>query len=84
MGLTQKEFAKLCKISQVSMNKIENGNQKPSDKTIERVCNVLEVPVSFLYFLSINSDDFIDDKKKELYKSYKPILKSIIDQILEK
>jgi transcriptional regulator with XRE-family HTH domain len=81
-GYSQKEFAKLCGLTSVSMNKIEKGGQKPSDESMRKICDILDIPVSFLYFLSIKTEDFQDEKKKDLFQKYRPVLKSIIDQLL--
>jgi len=44
-GLTQKKLADLVPISQISMNKIENGLQKPKEDKLRGICDALNIPV---------------------------------------
>lgn len=82
-GFSQKKFADLCNITPISMNKIEKGHQRPKEENLTKICNILNIPVSFLYFKSVDANDFRDEKKKELFILYKPVLDSMIDKLLE-
>ena len=82
-GFSQKKFADLCGITPISMNKIEKGHQRPKEENLTKICNTLNIPVSFLHFLSVNASDFRDEKKQELFISYKPVLDSMINKLLE-
>jgi len=63
-GLSQKELAEKCALSVNAMSQIEMNATFPQKGTISRICEVLEIPVSYLLFFSINEDDVPEEKRK--------------------
>tara|TARA_R110000744_G_C18901319_1_gene509293 strand:- start:120 stop:401 length:282 start_codon:yes stop_codon:yes gene_type:complete len=61
--INQKDFAFMCGISSNSLCQIEKGNNHPKKSTIKKVCEVLEIPQSYLLFYSIESEDVPKDKQ---------------------
>ncbi|MBP5250950.1 MAG: helix-turn-helix transcriptional regulator [Treponema sp.] len=48
--LTQSELAELCRISDVSLSRIENGSTWPKDSTLQKLCTALNVDPHVLFF----------------------------------
>ena len=76
-GLTQKVLAEMCDVSANAMNQIENNTSFPHKNTIDKICDVLEIPVSYLLFFSISEDD-IPDEKKIVFNSLNDAVKSVL------
>ena len=81
-GLSQKEFASLCKISQTSLSMIETGTKRPNPKNLKKICEVLEIKEVYLYILSSEESD-IPETKKGLYKELFPIIETMIKKLWE-
>jgi len=78
--LTQSTLAKKINKSPTAISQIITGKHHPTQETLERICNVLEVPPAIVYFLTISEKDIPEDKRA-LYKLLGPSLKSFIIQI---
>ena len=76
-GLTQKVLAEKCGVSANAMNQIEKNASFPHKNTIDKICDVLEIPVSYLLFFSISEDD-IPDEKKIVFNSLNDAVKSVL------
>ena len=76
-GLTQKVLAEMCGISANAMNQIEKNTSFPHKNTIDKICDVLGIPVSYLLFFSISEDD-IPDEKKVVFNSLNDAVKSVL------
>lgn len=62
-GISQKDFADKCEISVNALCQIEVNNSFPQKSTIQKICEVLEVPTSYLLFFSISDEDIPIDKR---------------------
>lgn len=58
-GRTQSVFARMVEISDNMVTRYKKGEQYPSDKTLEKICKVLDKP----------KDYFVPTTKEELYKN---------------
>ncbi len=76
-GLTQKVLAEKCGISANAMNQIENNTSFPHKNTIDKICEVLGIPVSYLLFFSIGEDD-VPEEKKVVFNSLNDAIKSVL------
>ncbi|WP_417559075.1 MULTISPECIES: helix-turn-helix domain-containing protein [Flavobacteriaceae] len=76
-GLSQKVLAEMCNISANAMNQIENNTSFPHKNTIDKICDALEIPVSYLLFFSISEDD-IPQEKKIVFNSLNDAVKSVL------
>jgi transcriptional regulator with XRE-family HTH domain len=82
LGITQYELAERCNLSQTSLSQIETGLKRPSTKTINKICDVLEIPESIIYLLAMQDVD-IPETKKDIYKMVYPSIKSLALQIVD-
>lgn len=78
--LTQLEVAERIGKSPTALSQIIKGVYKPNPDTLEKICNVLEIPQPILYFLTISEKDIPEDKI-ELYKLLAPALRDFVYRI---
>ncbi len=76
-GLTQKDVAKLIGKNPASLSQIINGAYDPNPETLDKICEVLNVPKPILHFLMITEDDIPEDKKSQ-YRILEPAIKQFI------
>jgi len=76
-GLTQVEVAKKIGKSPTALSQIIKGGYNPNPDTLKKISDVLGVPQSILYFLTISEDD-IPEEKKKLFRMLAPSLKNFI------
>ncbi len=81
IGITQYELAERCNISQTSLSQIENGIKRPSERTIKKVCQVLDIPESVIYILGMQETD-VPTSRKNVYNMLFPSIKSMALQIV--
>ncbi len=81
LGITQYELAERCNISQTSLSQIENCVKKPSDRTIKKVCHVLEIPESVIYILGMQETD-VPSSRKSVYDLLFPSIRNLALQIV--
>lgn len=81
VGITQYELAERCEISQTSLSQIENQIKRPSNRTIKKVCEVLEVPEAVVYILAMQDTD-VPVSKKNVYEMLFPSIKNLALQIV--
>lgn len=58
-GIKKTKMAKFIGISSQALWAIEAGRSAPSNATVEKFCNVMEIPQGFLYLKSLDGKDFI-------------------------
>lgn len=80
-GYTQKEFAKLCELSQTYLSQIENNLKEPSISTLKAITQKLNIPLPLFIFLSLDENDISEDKKG-VYELIAPSLRSLISKLL--
>lgn len=76
-GLGQKELSARVGISVNALSQIENNGSFPQKRTIEGICNALEVPVSYLLFFSISEEDIPKDKQV-VFNSLNDVIKGVL------
>jgi len=76
-GITQRELAQKCDISVNALCQIEKNVTFPHKNTIQKLCDVLQIPTSYLLFFSISEED-IPEEKRGLFKSLTPTIKAIL------
>ena len=78
--ITQKDLAAKCGISANALCSIEKNASFPSKETINKICDALEIPVSYLLFFSITEED-VPEEKLGIFNALKePIQKILIDE----
>jgi len=81
LGITQYELAEKCIISQTSLSQIENSVKRPSNRTIKKICEVLEIPESVIYILGMQETD-VPDSRKDVYELIFPSIRNLALQIV--
>jgi transcriptional regulator with XRE-family HTH domain len=76
-GLTQKEVAQRIEKSTTALSQIINGVYEPNPETLDKICDVLDVPKPILHFMMISEED-IPKEKKEIYRILEPSIKEFI------
>lgn len=61
-GMTQKKLAERSGLSANALCSIEKNVSFPSKETVKRICEALDIPVSYLLFFSISDEDVPADK----------------------
>ncbi len=74
----QRDLSNLCDLSINALSQIETNQTFPHKNNIEKICAALDVPVSYLLFLSISEDDLPEDKKEIFNALNEPIKKLLI------
>lgn len=82
-GMPQFELAEKCGISQTSLSQIENGAKRPSTRTLQKVCEILDVPQSIIYILGMQETD-VPASRKKAYDMLFPSIRSMALQIVSK
>lgn len=76
-GLTQKDVADKIGKSPTALSQMINGVYEPNPETLDKICEVLDVPKPILHFLMISEEDIPKDKK-EIYRILEPSIKEFI------
>ena len=76
-GYSQKELAEKSGISVNTLCQIEINSSTPQKTSIKKICDALEIPVSYLLFFSITEED-IPDEKKKIFQSLNGLLKELL------
>ena len=80
-GLSQKELAAKCGLSVNTMCQIEINNTFPQKATIKLICEVLEIPISYLLFFSISDEDLPEESQSIFKALSSPIRDSLMRDI---
>ena len=82
-SLGQKELSDICGLSVNALSQIETNVTFPKKANIKKICDALNIPVSYLLFFSISDEDIPEDKKP-VFKSLNNAIKTVlIDSIKE-
>ncbi len=81
LSITQYELAEKCEISQTSLSQIETGVKRPSQRTINKVCQVLDIPESIIYIVAMQEAD-VPASKRSIYDLVYPSIKSLALQMV--
>src|ERR1700744_5184921 len=81
LDITQYELAEKCALSQTSLSQIETGLKRPSQKTLTKVCTVLDIPESIIYIVAMQEAD-VPPSKKGVYELVYPSIKSLALQMV--
>ena len=76
-GLTQLVVANKIGKSTTALSQMINGVYDPNPETLDKICEVLDVPKPILHFMMISEED-IPEEKKEIYRILEPSIKEFI------
>lgn len=80
--LSQSELAESAGITQTSLSQIENGLNRPNQKTLEAICKKLGISEPLLYILSLDKKDVPEDKKA-IFDTLYPLIKEMMTKLFE-
>jgi transcriptional regulator with XRE-family HTH domain len=80
-GISQKKFAKETGISQTYLSLVESGKRDCTIHFLEIIAKGLNMPLSVLFWFSIEAKDVLDDKK-EHFEFLKPSIDQMIKSLL--
>ena len=78
--ISRKELAERSSLSVTALYNIENNISFPSKDTIDKICNSLSIPISFLLFYSITEDDIPEDKRSSFHYLQEPMKKFLMEK----
>ena len=81
--LSQNELAELCGLSQTALSQIEANKKRPGEKTLQKICNGLNIPVAVLYIIGLDETD-VPEKRKEIFNLLYPSIKNLALEIAGK
>jgi transcriptional regulator with XRE-family HTH domain len=73
LSLTQNQLAVKCNLTKTSLSLIENGIQKPSSRTISRICKSLDIPEMIVYIAAMEAQD-VPEPKRHAYEILYPTM----------
>lgn len=77
--MSQVDLSKAAGITQATLSGIENGN-RPSNETMNKICEALGVPESLIYVMGIEKGD-IPESKRPLYDQLFPVIVSLVMKV---
>ncbi len=77
-GLSQKDLASACDITQTYLSLIESNKKEPNITLLRNIAKFLNIPLPILFFLSLNNED-IPEKKRSSYKLLAPSINSLVE-----
>ncbi|OLY91206.1 Transcriptional regulator, contains XRE-family HTH domain [Cnuella takakiae] len=80
--IDQKGMAAQLGISVSYLSQIENSNKMPSGKLLNKISEVLGIPVTTLLFETMDKSSFNDPEIQELFNRAKPIMDEMINILL--
>lgn len=80
--LSQSELAAAADITQTSLSQIENGLNRPNQKTLDAICKKLGVAEPLLYILSLEENDVPEDKKA-IFDALYPLIKEMMTKLFK-
>ena len=69
-GYNQGQFAELIDLAPNDVRQIEAGRREPSTPVLRKMCDVLNVPVSFIYLLADKTNDPVLRRCQRLVLKY--------------
>lgn len=76
-NLKQKQLAEMCDISVNALSQIELNASFPQKNTLDKICEALDYPISYLLFFSISEED-IPKEKRLVFNSLNSAIKSVL------
>lgn len=80
--ISQVELAEKIGKSTTAVSQILKGQYSPTNETLDKISDVIDVPVPVLHFLTLSDEDIPVDKKA-LYDYLKPSMDRLLNDIFE-
>lgn len=78
-GVKQNTLAKKSGITQTYLSQIENNLKEPNISTLKKICHQLSIPLPILFFVSMDDNDILPEKR-EAFKVLFPSINSMITE----
>lgn len=78
-GIKQYIFAKQSNITPAYLSQIENNLKEPNLSTLNKISESLGVPLSILFFLSLDSKD-VKSEKRAAFEIIAPSIKALVSE----
>ena len=72
-GLSQKELAQKCGLSANALCSIEKNESFPSRESMNKICEALGIPTSYLLFFAVTDED-VPLEKRTAFNALKAVL----------
>lgn len=79
-GMTQAQLAERCGMSLTAVSNLETGKAYPPKSTVEKICEVFGIPMSYFLLASIEEED-IPEEKRVLYRA---LLEPLRNELFQK
>jgi DNA-binding XRE family transcriptional regulator len=79
--LNQGDFALKIGISQTYMSQIENNKKTPSTELLQKIGEMLNIPMQFLLWFSLTEED-VPKRKRDIYNHLKPTIDAMIKEVM--
>ena len=74
----QIELSSKAGITQTSLSQIELGKKRPTQQTLNKICEALNINESILYIMSTSIED-IPEENREVYQDLFPKVKEMLE-----
>lgn len=74
----QVELSSKAGITQTSLSQIELGKKRPTQQTLDKICDALDINESILYIMSTSIED-IPEENREAYQDLFPKVKDMLE-----
>jgi transcriptional regulator with XRE-family HTH domain len=71
-SLSQTALAEMTGLTQKALSEIERGGVSPHTKSLEKICQALDIPMPLLYFIAIEEQDIPEDRRFLYEQLYGP------------
>jgi transcriptional regulator with XRE-family HTH domain len=78
--ITQKYLADRCNVTQAYLSQIENNKKEPNLSTLKDISVVLGIPLTVMFFLSLEKSDVPRDKQS-FFNEIKPTMVGFFESI---
>jgi transcriptional regulator with XRE-family HTH domain len=82
LGVSQHDLAEKCQLTQTALSQIETGKKRPSQRTMDRICEALDIPQSIIYIVAMEDTD-VSPGKKDVYDLVYPSIKTLALQMID-
>lgn len=78
--MNQGVFANRVGITQPFLSSIETGRKTPSMGVLEKMANVLNTPLSILFWFGVDREDVYEDRRY-IFDQLKPTIDKLIEEV---
>lgn len=78
--MNQEEFASSVGITQSYLSLIEKGHKKPSMEVLQQMADILNTPLSVLFWFGVEREDVSEDKQY-IYDTLKPSIDKLMNEV---